>query len=162
MSKRNVLAEKGQFKKQIHSALYKNPQIRELILGDTSNMSSSDIQIAFKNHVKSHLFIDDTITETDTFIFYDVIFPTLTTHLKQCNVIMYLISHRDILENYQKEGYHGDRIDILSQMVVETLVEDEKTANSFGIGKLNIDSVNIYNTKRFYGCMIKFSVPDFF
>lgn len=159
--KSKTIAEKGRFKKEISTALYKNKDIRELLLGDTSKMSATELRKAFKDHVKSHLFIDDTITETSSFIFYDVIFPSLQPNIKECRVVMYAIVHRDILENYYKEGYDGDRADILSQMIEETLINDEKIANNFGIGKLNLDSVNIYNSTKFYGCIMNFNVPNF-
>lgn len=154
-------AEKGKFKKEISTALYKNNDIRELLLGDVSNMSATDIKKEFKEHVKSHLFIDDTITETDSFIFYDVVFPDLRSNIKECQVIMYAICHRDILEDYSKDGYYGDRADALCQMIENTLINDEEVANSFGIGKLNLDSVTIYNATRFYGSVMYFSVPNF-
>lgn len=159
--KSKTIAEKGRFKKEISTALYKNKDIRELLLGDTSKMSATELQKAFKEHVKSHLFIDDTITETSSFIFYDVIFPNIYSTTKECKVIMYVIVHRDILDNYDKEGYDGDRADALSQMIENTLINDEKISNSFGIGRLNLDSVNIYNATKFYGCIMNFSVPNF-
>lgn len=161
MAQKKTLAERGKFKREINAALYKNEDIREMLLGDTAGMKSSDIRTNFKKYVKSHLFIDDTITEAKTFIFYDVTMPYLETQLKSCHVIMYLICSRDILEDYTKDGYYGDRIDILSQMVEDTLINDEEVANSFGIGKLKLDSVDIYNSHRFYGCILKFSVPSF-
>lgn len=159
--KSKTTAEKGKFKKEISTALYKNKDIHELLLGDTSGMSATELRKAFKEHVKSHLFIDDTIKETSSFIFYDVMFPDLRPNLKECRVIMYVIVHRNILDNYYKEGYDGNRADILSQMVENTLINDEEVANSFGIGKLNLDSVNIYNTTKFYGCIMDFSVFNF-
>lgn len=159
--KLKTTAEKGKFKQEISTALYKNENLRELLLGDTSQMSASEMRMAFKEHVKSHLFIDDTITETSSFIFYDVIFPSLRSNIKKCEVVMYVICHRDILENYSKDGYYGDRADALSQMIEDSLINDEEIANSFGIGKLNLDSVNIYNATRFYGCVMYFSVPNF-
>ncbi len=159
--KSKTIAEKGRFKKEISTALYKNKDIRELLLGDTSKMSATELRRAFKEHVKSHLFIDDTIKETSSFIFYDVTFPNLYSNIKECRVIMYVIVHRDILDDYYKEGYDGDRADALSQMIENTLINDEETSNSFGIGKLNLDSVNIYNATRFYGCIMNFSVPNF-
>ena len=161
MAKQMTTAEKGKFKQEIHSALYKNADIRELILGDTSAMKPIEIQKKFKEHVKSHLFIDDTITETDTFIFYDVTFPRLGSNIKTCRVVMYLICHRDILENYYKEGYFGDRIDALSQMVENSLINDQSVKNKFGIGELTLDCIDVYNAQRFYGCLMVFSVPNF-
>lgn len=159
--KLKTTSEKGKFKQEISTALYKNEDLRELLLGDTSQMSASEMRKAFKEHVKSHLFIDDTITETSSFIFYDVIFPSLRSNIKKCEVVMYVICHRDILEDYSKDGYYGDRADALSQMIEDSLINDEEIANSFGIGKLNLDSVNIYNATRFYGCVMYFSVSNF-
>ena len=161
MARDKTTAERGKFKKEIHSALYKNNDIRELILGDTHNMSSKEIRDGFKEHVKTHLFIDDTITDTDTFIFYDVVFPFMHDNVKTCRVIMYAICHRDILETYSKEGYYGDRVDILTQMIENSLINDEDTVRKFGIGDLSIGSIDVYNSTRFYGAIITFEVPSF-
>lgn len=154
-------AERGKFKQEIHTALYKSDGIKDLLLGDISGMSTGDKQKSFKEHVKSHLFIDDTIEETESFIFYDVRLPDLSENIKDCQVVMYAICHRDILDDYVKDGYYGNRADILSQMIEDCLINDEEVVNSFGIGKLSLDSVDIYNSKRFYGCIMIFNVPDF-
>lgn len=159
--KKKSTAERGKFKQEITSALYKSADIRELLLGDMNGMSASDRQKLFRKHVKSHLFIDDTIEETDSYIFYDVQLPNLATQIKDCRVVLYAICHRDILDNYAKDGYFGNRADILSQMIEDCLINDEEAANSFGIGKLSLDSVDIYNATRFYGVIMVFNVPDF-
>ena len=161
MARAKTTAERGKFKKEIQTALYKNPDIQELLIGDTSKMSATELRESFKKHVKSHLFIEDTITETSTFIYYDIRMPVLHSNIKDCVVIMYLICHRDILEDYSKEGYYGDRIDILAQMVEDTLINNEDVSNRFGIGQLKLDSIDIYNAVRFYGCVLTFSVPAF-
>ena len=161
MAKKKTTAERGKFKIEISGALYKNKDIRELLLGDTSGMSAAQIRTAFREQVKSHLFIDDTITDAKTFIFYDVRFPFMRAQTKNCQVVMYAMCHRDILDTYSKDGYYGDRIDILSQMIEDTLINDENVANSFGIGELTLDSIDIYNSLRFYGCIMTFSVPNF-
>ena len=75
MARKKTTAERGKFKAEISGALYKNKDIRELLLGDTSGKSATEVQMAFKEQVKSHLFIDDTITDAKTFIFYDIRFP---------------------------------------------------------------------------------------
>lgn len=160
-TRKKTTAERGKFKQEITSALYKSADIRDLLLGDTSGMSTSDKQKLFRKHVKSHLFIDDTIEETDSFIFYDVRLPDLAAQIKDCQVILYAICHRDILDDYVKEGYFGNRADILSQMIEDCLINDEEVANSFGIGKLSLDSVDLYNATRFYGVVMIFNVPNF-
>lgn len=154
-------AERGRFKEIIHSALFKNKDIRDLLLGDTSELSKAELMSKFKDHVKSHLFVDDVIQETDAFIFYDVSLPILHTNIKTCKILMYLICHRDILENYNAEGYYGNRADILSQMVEDVMINDDEVARDFGIGKLMLESVEIYNSTKFYGCVMTFDVPNF-
>ena len=162
MKKKNTF-ERGLFKDEINKALYKSAGIKELLLGDELNKcnGANDIRKLFKKHVKSHLFIDDTIEDTDSFIFYDVRINRLEENVKYCQVIMYAICHRDILDDYSKEGYYGNRADILSQMIEDCLINDEEVANSFGIGKLSLGSVDIYSSKRFYGCIMTFNVPNF-
>lgn len=161
MAKKKNTAERGKFKMEISSALYKNENIRELLLGDTSGMTAPQIRSAFKAHVKSHLFIDDTIEDATSFIFYDVRFPYIRAQVKTCQVVMYIMCHRDILDTYYKDGYYGDRADILAQMVEDTLLNDKDVVNDFGIGELSLDSVEIYNAQKFYGCIMYFSVPNF-
>lgn len=105
--------------------------------------------------------IDDTIEETESFIFYDIIFPSLRSNIKTCQVVLYAVCHRDILDNYSNEKYPGNRADALSQMVEDCLLNDREVSNSFGIGELTLDSVDLYNSRKYYGCIMQFSVPNF-
>ena len=161
MRKNKNTFERGKFKQEINSAFYKSQDIKDLLLGDTSSQKPTETRKQFKNHVKSHLFIDDTIQDTNSYIFYDIVMPQLSSNIKLCHVIIYAICHRDILDDYSKDGYYGNRADILSQMIEDCLINNEEVSNSFGIGKLSLDSVEIYNSKKFYGCIMEFSVPNF-
>lgn len=161
MESKNTTAELGQYKEKISKALFQNDDLRELILGDTNGMNAAALRNAFKDHVKSHLFIDDTITDSTSYIFYDIFCPSLRTNTKQCQIIIYAICHRDILDAYIKDGYYGNRTDIMTQMIENTLVNDDKVANEFGIGKLSLDGIDIYNSSRFYGRILTFGVPTF-
>ena len=160
-TKRKTISDCGKFKEEIQTALYKNTELRSLLINDSESMSAKQKQDEFRKHVFSHLFVDDTIEETDSFIFYDVHFPYLTSNVKECRVIMYVICHRDILDNIYVDGYYGNRADILSQMVEDALINDLKTAFSFGIGRLVLDKIEIYNANRFYGRILTFDVPSF-
>ena len=161
MARKKTTKERGLFKREIHAALYKNEKIRDMLLEDTSGKKPVEIMADFKKHVKSHLFLEDTLIEAKMFIYYDVIMPDLRSNIKDCQVIMYLICHRDYLDDgYAIDGYVGDRVDILSQLVEETLL-DKSVVNNFGIGELTLDSINIYNATRFYGCILNFVVPNF-
>ena len=161
MARYKTTAECGKFKQEIHSALYKSDEICELLLGNTNGISASKKRELFQDHVKSHLFIDDTIQDTGSYIFYDVRCPDLRSNTKTCMVVMYLICHRDILDNYSKEGYYGNRADVLSQMVENALLNDQDVVNNFGIGELALDGTDFYNATRFYGYLMRFSVPSF-
>lgn len=161
MGDKKTTAERGKYKETIQTALYHSPEIRELLLGDTSTMNASETRKLFKERVFSHLFIDDTIEETATFIFYDVVIPQTHPHIKDCRIIMYLITHRDTIDDYSKENYYGNKIDVLSQMVEDALINNKDVARDFGIGELSLDSLDVYNSRRFYGCIMTFSVPNF-
>lgn len=159
--KRLTTKELGIYKNEITTALYKNENIREILLGDTSKMAQREIMEEFKKHVKSHLFIDETVIDADSFIYYDVIAPNLQNNIKQCKVIIYAICHRDIIDDgYVKDGYYGNRADIIEQMIEEALL-DEDVVNNFGIGELKLDSIGIYNATRFYGRIMEYIVPNF-
>ena len=156
-----TVTERGTYKQKVNAALFKSQAIRDMLIGDTTGMSASEIRDKFKYHVKSHLFIDDTIEETDTFIFYDVQSPRVGETIKTVKLYIYVVCHRDILDECEYEGYTGNRADILSEMICDVLINDEDVTRSFGIGKLQLDSVDIYNSKRFYGCVLQFDVPNF-
>ena len=113
--------ELGKFKSKIHAALYKSDDIKELLLGDVSGKSTTEMRKLFKEHVKSHLFVDEVITETDSFIFYDVTLPSFEETTKTCQIQLYAVCHRDILDNYSKEGFYGNRADILTEMIEKVL-----------------------------------------
>lgn len=162
MSKREkTISDRGLFKEKVQTALYKNDDIKELLLGDLTGKSQSEIRDEFKDHVKSHLFIDDTIEETGSFIYYDIALPFVHPNIKTCQLTMYIIVHRAILEDGYKEGYHGNRADILAEMVQDTLINDDKVCRDFGIGPMEIYAVYPYNSRRFYGVQIIFEVPNF-
>ncbi|MBR4590253.1 MAG: hypothetical protein IKO36_06265 [Bacteroidaceae bacterium] len=152
--------ERGIYKTRISNALLQSNNIKEIILGDTSELTPKELLSKFQKHVNSHLFIDETIKDTTTYIFFDVIMPELRPQTKTIQVLIYAICHRDILEDYVKEGYYGNRADILSEMIEETLLDDS-IVKKFGIGDLSLDNVDIYNSVTFYGCIMSFSVRNF-
>lgn len=160
MARKLTTKELGLYKTRISNALLKSDDIKDLMFGDTSNLSQKDFLLEFKDHVNSHLFIDDTIKDTSTYIFFDVSLPRLRPQVKTIQVYIWAICHRDILENYTKEGYFGNRADILAEMIEETLL-DEDIVKEFGIGDLELDNVDIYNSTTFYGRILAFSVNNF-
>ena len=146
VSYKKSTSERGKFKNKIHNALYKSDDIKDLLLGDISGKSASEVRKLFKEN---------------SYIYYDIRMPRLYENTKNCEIILYAVSHRDILDNYSKEGYYGNRADILSQMIENCLICDEDVAREFGIGNLKLDSVEIFNGRTLYGCQMTFSVPNF-
>ena len=153
--------ERGEYKEKIHSALYKSDNVRELLLGDTNGKKPTQIMMEFKDHVKSHLFVDGTILNTGSYIYYDVVMPELHTNTKVCQVTLFAICHRDILDDYTKDGYKGNRADILSEFIEEILINNSDVNREFGIGPFNLISVIPYNAREFYGVNMIFEVPNF-
>ena len=62
--KKKTLRELGEFKIKINNAFLKSENIREVVLGDVSTLKQSELITAFKEHIKSHLFVDETIKDT--------------------------------------------------------------------------------------------------
>lgn len=152
-----MIKDRGQFKSNIKKCLYKNENLCAVLF------DGEDIKITpriFAERVKSHLFIDDTLTEKKSYIFYDVVCSEISTRIKEMKIILYVVCHRDILDEYtQREGFYGNRADVLSQAVEEALITEN--AKEFGIGNLQLESVDIYNDKEYYGTQMIFNVPTF-
>ena len=86
--------------------------------------------------------------------------PELRSQIKDIRVVMYAICHRDILENYSKEGFWGNRTDILAEMIEDAML-NPTVLREFGIGELVLDNIDIYNSTEFYGRILVFTVPNF-
>lgn len=153
--------DRGRFKQQIKTLLFTSENLLEVLCGDVSGLSTKAKLDMFNKCVKSHLFIDDTLTENGSYIFFDVVVPDVSVHTKECKIVMYLICHRDLLDDtYVKEGYYGNRADIMSEIVEETLLSD-KNINQFGIGELLLESVDIYNSASYYGVQMTYAAECF-
>lgn len=166
MGRKYTTREMGEWKIRIGNALMNSDGIMELLTGkDPSTLSKKERVAEFKKYVSSHLFINDpsmgsVLEETDSRIFYDIRFLKLRPQIKDCSVILYALCHRDILETYEGDDYVGNRADVLAQMIEEALL-DEEIVKKFGIGDLELDNVDIYNTTTMYGHIMTFSVPNF-
>jgi len=150
--------ELGQYKIKISSALRKSDNIKEILLGVGYDEETAEDDL--KEYIINHLYDDDVITETKTYILFDVDMDNMRPNTKDCNVFMKFICHKSILDNYRKDGYYGNRADILTQ-IVEEIMTDEEIEEKFGIGDIQFRKVGIYDTKTMYGRIAKLSVPNF-
>lgn len=159
-----ALKELGSFKNKIGPMLYNSENIREILLGKnykSQYTTEASIRSALKSHIYSHLYVDDSISNTESYIFYDTTIPRVGNSVKSCHIVVYAFCHKDILDSYVRQGYYGNRADILCQMVEETLLDNEQVRD-YGIGKLTLTNVSLYsNEKKFYGKVLEFEVPNF-
>lgn len=152
--------EKGLIKQKIYNILFSSEAVCKMLFDDIDTLSIKEKKAMFLKKVKSHLFIDDTSSEIGTYIFYDVTIPNIRPQLKECAIVMYLICSRDIIDDFEMDGYYGNRADILSQIVEETLLNGNNV-KQFGIGDLQLISVDIYNSKNYYGVQMIFKADCF-
>lgn len=152
-----MIKDRGQFKSNVKKCLYKNETLRQFLFDGENTTITPRL---FSERVKSHLFVDEILTEKKSYIFFDVVCPQFSTHIKEMKIVMYVICHRAILDDYtQREGYYGNRADALSQAVEEALITDG--AKEFGIGDLQLEGVDCFNGKDYYGTYLSFNVPTF-
>ena len=92
--------------------------------------------------------------------FFDIVVQNIAPQTKKCKIVMYLVCHRELLDDFEMEGYYGNRADILSQTVEGALLNTENT-KQFGIGDLLLSSVDIYNSSNYYGVQMVFDTECF-
>lgn len=97
----------------------------KVLIDNYENLTAKQKREVFLERIKSHLNIDDTLTEKGTYIFFDIVIPNIEYQTKECKVIMYLVCHRDLLDDFEMEGYYGNRADALSKAVEKIFINEE-------------------------------------
>lgn len=128
--------DRGQLKSSVRTMLFLSDAIKEMLIGDFKGTTTEEQALKFRQRCKSHLFVEETLSDPGTYIFYDVVCPQIYAHTKKLKMVMYVVCHRDNLDNYFGDGYTGNRVDALSQMVEEALL-NKKSVGKFGIGELS-------------------------
>lgn len=154
------IKERGLFKQNIKNMLFSSDYVMKVLIDDYEKLTAKQKREKFLERVKSHLFIDDTLTEKGTYIFFDIVVQNIASQTKDCKIVMYLVCHRDLLDDFEMEGYYGNRADVLSQMVEGALL-NTKNAKQFGIGDLLLSSIDIYNSSNYYGVQMIFDTECF-
>lgn len=149
-----MLRDLGSYKNKIITALLQNPDIMECLLGKNYTESQVD-EIVYKQ-VFPYLYIDETQTDTKTYIGIEID-PTCTTRtIKDSKLIIWEYCHKDIMK-YSKKGYTGTRADILADMIERTIRNLD-----LGIGEPEIKSANYFMpNSKYYGRALIYNVPDF-
>lgn len=154
--------ERGHFKSLVKKALFLNNDVTNILFGEEfSNKSKAEQKRLFDDKVKSHLFLDEIIEGKDSYIFFDVIAPEVHKNTKRLMIILYAISHREILDDFTYgDDFYGNKSDMLGQAVEEALL-DSSNSKEFGIGDLNLLQVDLFNSKDFYGVKMVFDAVTF-
>ena len=145
-------------------------KIDNFIGGNFKCMENGEkINVNLKQHLFDIPFIYTTITDERNAICIDTNISKSDKTLKEMNVLIYIVCHKDLLEldtkdkiKYKKMGYVGkSRIDIATAIVGDILNESRK----FGIGTL---SPTLYNSTSsyfpnndFFGKILSFTCTDF-
>lgn len=119
------IKERGLFKQNIKNMLFSSDDVMKVLIDNYENLTAKQKREVFLERIKSHLNIDDTLTEKGTYIFFDIVIPNIEYQTKECKVIMYLICHRDLLDDFEMEGYYGNRADALSKAVEKIFINEE-------------------------------------
>lgn len=154
------IKERGLFKQNIKNMLFSSDDVMRVLIDDYENLTAKQKREVFLERVKSHLFIDNTLTEKGTYIFFDIIVHNIAPQTKGCKIFMYLVCHRELLDDFEMEGYYGNRTDALSQAVEGALLNTEN-AKQFGIGDLLLSSIDVYNSSDYYGVQMIFTAECF-
>lgn len=153
------LSELGTFKNLVNPILYSSKDIQNILIGNSDKSQNETIK-ELKKHIFSHLYIDDVIDETGTYVFYDTSIPVIGNTAKVCKLIVYCLCHKDIIDTFTQNGYFGNRIDALCQMVEESF-SNPTIIRKYGIGQLQLCNVSIFKNNKLYGKILEFEIPAF-
>ena len=149
------LFELGRYKQTLLEKIHKSKDIIDAIL--PSGYSPYDVTDLLKEHLFSFLFVEGTQKEEKSYICLDTRVPRVIDHTyKDVQIIIQVIAHKNILD-YEKIGYLGNRVDIVSDMV-DRLINN---SDLFGSTRLQLNGVEIYNTEKYYGKTLMYSCVDF-
>ena len=151
----SILRDIGLYKNNIIIAFQNSKDICDLLFNDNSYAQSDVKNLPYKK-IFPYLYVDETQTETSSFIQVEIDIPRIPTNtIKDMKVIIWAYCHKNII---QYKGYNGTRVDILSDMIEQTL----RDSNKFGIGKLKLESASyFFPNKVYYGRQLIYSMPDF-
>lgn len=150
------LEELGTYKQTILSKLRTSIEVQEILLGD--NYDEEIVDELLDEHIYPFLYVPDTQTKVKTYVCADVTVPKAQNFsIKNLEIIIYVFCHKS-LTKYKKAGSVGTRTDILSDVIDKML----DTSRDFGIGRLKLESVNLFiSEKTYYGRILTYSASDF-
>lgn len=153
----------GKCKDLIIKDFQENANITSLILG--YGATAIDLK---DNNVFDTLVIDLSQNEAKTYVTMDAIILNSGATIKCVEITLNVFTHLSKLSLsttekafYYKQGFYGNRIDVLSDAVIRCL----RGSNEYGIGELQLrerNTMRIFQpNENYYGKQIVFQVYDF-
>ena len=153
----------GKYKNTIISEFLNSQSIIDILLPNPDIQYEIDDQLlgneqlGLKGLMFPFEYIPDIIDTKSTFICTEIIAQIKNTNVCNMTVYVYAFTHKSNMR-YKRSGAIGTRIDILVSDIDKLLNGN----SNFGIGKLNLERVDIYiPEKDFYGRRLMYSVPEF-
>ncbi len=162
-----MLKELGKYKDYLYSIFTGNDKICGLLLGKNYQINFDNIDLELKKYILPHLYIESTVTETQSYIFFEIHMPRASPSIKTMKIEIQALCHKNIAEYHNKpKGYYGLRYDILSQYIEELMCPKDKQLiiqriKQFGIGRFELISVDLFMSNNFVGHNLTFTVPAF-
>lgn len=152
-----TLKDIGVYKNRLLTTIMSSEDVCELILGKGYDKQDVDEKLIYK-HVFPYLYVDDTQTETKTYICVEVSVPrTMDFTYKDMKIDIWCYCHKDIMK-YSKKGFLGTKADICSDMIDRLL----NSSNNFGLGRLKLQScVPLTVSKTHYGRHLTYTCAEF-
>ncbi|POO87872.1 hypothetical protein [Clostridium sp. 3-3] len=157
-----MLKELGKYKLIFLSLLKNSDTICKLVLGEDYEDGDYDLDKELEKYLIPHLFVPDTIKETQSYALFDVGMYRGGSSIKTMRLIVQTFCHKKIISYPEKpKGYYGYRYDVLAQCVEELLYEDKDNGRKFGIGIPELVSVNGFLINDYVGHVLTFDIKAF-
>ena len=153
----SILKDMGSYKNNLIVALQNSEDICELLF-NKHPYTRDDVKNLPYSQIFPYLYVDDTQTEVLSYICIEVDVPRIPTNtVKDMKIWIWAYCHKENMK-YSKKGYIGTKADILVDMIERQLRE----SNKFGIGKLQLVSVeHFFPNRNYYGRQMIYTMPDF-
>lgn len=159
------LEEIGEFKEKIITRLIHDPNIIDVLLGDTSSIDDMETALFGSSGsgadgcVYKYEFLPDTQEDAKTFLCVEIVpYKTPEDSVTRYMIYVFMYCTKSIVQTYKRKGTAGTRIDILASDVDKILNGN----NEFGIGPLEWQGSEIYKPSIvYYGRMLTYRVCDY-
>ncbi len=162
-----MLKELGKYKDCLYSILANDKNICQLLLGKDYANKFDDLDMELEQYILPHLYTEPVVTDTQSYIFFETYMPRASPTIKTMKISVQAVCHKNIARYTEKpQNYYGLRYDILSQYIEELLCPSDKETikkriKQFGIGRFELQSVDLILSNDFVGRNMTFIVPDF-